>query len=74
MVRNLTSFKILITEKQTNMWLKKLFGIKTVSTKQVKKEEIKNEVSIQFGPEKTPTKNKWLNPEDSFGKLKRGTQ
>ena len=35
------------------MWLKKLFGIKTVSTKQVKKEEIKNEDSIQFGPEKT---------------------
>ena len=55
-------------------WLKKLFGVKTVSTKQVKKEEIKNEDSIQFGPEKKPTKNKWLNPEDSFGKLKRGTQ
>jgi hypothetical protein len=56
------------------MWFKKLFGIKTVSTKQVKKEEIKNEVSIQFGPEKTPTKNKWLNPKDNFGKLKRGTE
>ena len=39
-----------------------------------KKEEIKNEVSIQFGPEKTPTKNKWLHPKDNFGKLKRGTQ
>ena len=56
------------------MWLKKLFGIKTGLTKQVKKEEIKNEVSIQFGPEKTPTKNKWLHPIDNFGKLKRGTQ
>ena len=56
------------------MWIKKLFGVKTVSTKKVKKEEIKIEDSIPFGPEKTPTKNKWLNPEDSFGKLKRGTQ
>jgi hypothetical protein len=56
------------------MWLKKLFGFKTVSTKKVKKEEIKNEDSIQFGPEKTPTKNKWLHPKDNFGKLKRGTQ
>jgi len=55
-------------------WLKKLFGVKTVSTKQVKKEEIKNEDSIQFVPEKTPTKNKWLHPKDNFGKLKRGTQ
>ena len=73
MVRNLTSFKILITKKQTNMWIKKLFGIKTVSTKKVKKEEIKIEDSIQFGPEKTPTKNKWLHPKDNFGKLKRGT-
>ena len=44
------------------MWLKKLFNFKTVSKKQVKKEEIKNEDSIQFGPEKTPTKNKWLAP------------
>ena len=56
------------------MWLKKLFGIKTVSIKQVKKEEIKIEDSIQFGPEKKPTKNKWLHPKDNFGKLKRGTQ
>jgi hypothetical protein len=56
------------------MWLKKLFGNKTVSTKQVKKEEIKNEVSIQFGPKYLPTKNKWLHPKDNFGKLKRGTQ
>ena len=56
------------------MWLKKIFGITTVSTKKVKKESIKNKDSIQFGPEKTPTKNKWLNPEDSFGKLKRGTE
>jgi len=55
------------------MWLKKLFDFKTVSTKQVKKEPLKNEVSIQFGPEKTPTKNKWLHPQDNFGKLKRGT-
>ena len=56
------------------MWIKKLFGLKTVSTKQVKKEPIKNIDSIQFGLEKKPTKNKWLNPEDSFGKLKRGTE
>ena len=56
------------------MWIKKLFGIKTVSTKKVKKEEIKIEDSIPFGPEKTPTKNKWLHPKDNFGKLKRGTQ
>ena len=55
------------------MWLKKLFGIRPVSTKQVKKEPLKNEDSIQFGPEKT-TKNKWLHPKDNFGKLKRGTQ
>ena len=48
------------------MWLKKLFGIKTVSTKQVKKEVIKIEDSIQFGPEKNHTKNKWLNPKDNF--------
>ena len=34
-------------------WLKKLFGVKTVSTKKVEKEEIKNEDSIQFGPEKS---------------------
>jgi len=54
-------------------WFKKLFGVKTVSTKKVEKEEIKNEESIQFGPEKT-TKNKWLHPKDNFGKLKRGTQ
>ena len=56
------------------MWLKKIFGIKTVSTKKVKKESIKNKDSIQFGSDKKLTKNKWLNPEDSFGKLKRGTQ
>jgi len=56
------------------MWLKKIFGIKTVSTKKVKKESIKNKDSIQFGPEKTPAKNKWLNPKDNFGILKRGTE
>tara|TARA_B100000787_G_C15913141_1_gene173374 strand:+ start:42 stop:212 length:171 start_codon:yes stop_codon:yes gene_type:complete len=55
------------------MWLKKLFGFKTVSTKQVKKEPLKNEGAIQFAPEKTPAKNKWLHPKDNFGKLKRGT-
>ena len=55
------------------MWFKKLFGLKTVSTKQVKKEPIKNIDSIQFGLEKKPTKNKWLHPQDNFGKLKRGT-
>ena len=54
-------------------WLKKLFGIKTVSTKHVKKEPLKNEGAIQFAPEKTPAKNKWLHPKDNFGKLKRGT-
>ena len=54
-------------------WLKKLFGIKTVSTKQVKKEVIKIEDSIQFGSDKKLTKNKWLHPKDNFGKLKRGT-
>jgi hypothetical protein len=55
------------------MWLKKLFGFKTVSTKQVKKEPLKNKDAIQFGSDKKPTKNKWLNPKDNFGKLKRGT-
>ena len=56
------------------MWLKKLLGFKTVSTKQVKKEPSKNEDSIQIGSDKKPTKNKWLHPEDNFGKLKRGTE
>jgi|TARA_B110000240_G_C13440044_1_gene427653 hypothetical protein len=56
------------------MWLKKIFGIKTVSTKKVKKESIKNKDSIQFGSNKKLTKNKWLHPKDNFGKLKRGTQ
>ena len=51
------------------MWLKKLFGIK-----RFQQNRLKNEVSIQLGPEKTPTKNKWLHPKDNFGKLKRGTQ
>ena len=55
------------------MWLKKIFGITTVSTKKVKKESIKNKDSIQFGSDKKPTKNKWLHPKDNFGKLKRGT-
>ena len=55
------------------MWLKKLFSFKTVSTKQVKKQLLKNEDAIQFAPEKTPSKNKWLHPKDNFGKLKRGT-
>jgi hypothetical protein len=60
--------------KQEYMWLTKIFGFKTVSTKQVKKEPLKNIDSIQFGSDNKPTKNKWLNPEDSFGKLKRGTE
>ena len=55
------------------MWIKKLFGVKTVSTKKVKKEEIKIEDSIPFGPEKTPTKNKGLHPKVYFGTLYRGT-
>jgi hypothetical protein len=55
------------------MWLKKLFGIKTVSTKQVKKEPLKNEDAVQFESDKKPSKNSWLNPKDNFGKLKRGT-
>jgi len=55
------------------MWFKKLFGFKTVSTKKVKKEPLKNEDAIQFGSDKKLTKNKWLNPKDNFGKLKRGT-
>ena len=55
------------------MWFKKLFGFRTVSTKKVKKEPIKNEDSIQFYLEKIHAKNKWLNPKDNFGKLKRGT-
>ena len=57
-----------------NMWLKKLFDFKTVSTKQVKKQLLKNEDSIQIGSDKKLTKNKWLNPKDNFGKLKRGTE
>jgi len=48
------------------MWLKKLFGIKTVSTKQVKKEEIKNEDSIQFGPEKTLLKTSGFIPKTTL--------
>ena len=45
------------------MWLKKLFGFNKISLK------VNNE-PIQ----KKTTKNKWVNPEDSFGKLKRGTE
>ena len=56
------------------MWFKKLFGFKTVSTKKVKKEPLKNEDAIQIGSDKKLTKNKWLNPKDNFGKLKRGTE
>ena len=55
------------------MWFKKLFGFKTVSIKQVKKEPLKNEDYIQFGSDKKLTKNKWLNPKENFGKLERGT-
>lgn len=57
-----------------NMWLKKLFGFKTVSKKQVKKDPLKNEDAIQFESDKKLTKNKWLHPKDNFGKLKRGTE
>ena len=49
------------------MWLKKLFGFNKISP------IVDNEI-IQNNTQKKPTKNKWLNPEDSFGKLKRGTK
>ena len=56
------------------MWLKKLFGFKTVSTKQVKKEPLKNQDDGKFGSDKKLTKNKWINAKDNLGKLKRGTE
>ena len=56
------------------MWLKNYFVLKRFQQKQVKKEPLKNEDSIQIGSDKKLTKNKWLNPKDNFGKLKRGTE
>ena len=53
-----------------NMWLKKLFGFKTVSKKQVKKDPLKNEDAIQFESDKKLTKNKWLNPRRQLWKTK----
>ena len=49
------------------MWLKKLFCFNKISPKM-------NNEPTQNNTQDKPTKNKWLNPEDSFGKLKRGTQ
>jgi hypothetical protein len=54
--------------------LKKIFDFDTTSTKQVEKKTITNAKLMQFGLQEIPAKNKWLNPEDSFGKLKRGTE
>ena len=54
-------------EAQKNMWFKNLFGFNKISPK------VNNETT-QNKTQNKPTKNKWLNPEDSFGKLKRGTE
>ena len=49
------------------MWLKKIFCFNKISPKM-------NNEPTQNNTQNKPTKNKWLNPEDSFGKLKRGTE
>jgi hypothetical protein len=65
------------------MRLKKLFRFNTISSKNVKENQpIKNIKKtpkvkgkpIQNRSQEIPTKNKWLNQEDSFGKLERGTE
>ena len=48
------------------MWLKKLFDFSKISPKF-------NDQPIQNDTQEKPTKNKWLNPKENFGKLKRGT-
>ena len=48
------------------MWFKKLFGFRTVSTKKVKKEPIKNEDSIQFDLEKIHAKKNGLIPKTTL--------
>tara|TARA_B110000114_G_C15041441_1_gene377263 strand:+ start:1040 stop:1201 length:162 start_codon:yes stop_codon:yes gene_type:complete len=50
-----------------DMWFKKIFGSNKVSPKI-------NNKSIQNNTQDKHTKNKWLNLECSFGKLKRGTE
>lgn len=53
--------------KGINMWFKKLFDFSKVSPKV-------NHQPIQNDTQEKPSKNKWLNPKDNFGKLKRGTE
>ena len=48
------------------MWFKKLFDFSKVSPKV-------NDQPIQNDTQEKPSENKWLNPKDNFGKLKRGT-
>ena len=49
------------------MWFKKLFDFSKVSPKV-------NHQPTQNDTQEKPSKNKWLNPKDNFGKLKRGTE
>jgi hypothetical protein len=47
---------------------------KNLPIKDIKKTPKVNGKPIQNRSQKIPTKNKWLNQEDSFGKLERGTE
>ena len=62
----LTILRIIKNVKGINMWLKKLFDFNEISPKV-------NDQPIQNDTQEKPTKNKWLNPKENFGKLERST-